>query len=82
LLKGFHSDDRSRLLELVGRFGSVLDPSSTGTPVTTTETAEKNNSIHDQTSDPNENPHSPQFALRRMLQALSQDLGPQEKGAA
>lgn len=71
LLKGFQVDDRARLLELVGRFGKMLDPSLVPPSRVSTEEVARKEAAKRSEPDPSENPLSPQFALRQMLQALS-----------
>lgn len=88
LLNGISADDRPRLHSLLQQLGTSLE-STIATPAVST--------VHESVpaefavlaamghqADPIEDPHSPQFALRKMLLALSSSMGDEssEKDAA
>ena len=72
LLNAIRVADQTRLLELLNRLGSSLEPpfEMTSAPYITASEA-----IMGQRIDPSNDPDSPQFALRQMLQALSSSAG-------
>ncbi len=79
LMNGIPADDAPRLLALLQRLGASLEPSFALSPVgvAAPKTAfnERVMTASDPGIDPADDPQSPQFALRRMLLALSSSGG-------
>ena len=79
LFKGMETDDRLMLLTLLQRLGASLEPSFTiqSTPagsISASPYSDPTTPIQ-RNVDPADDPQSPQFALRRMLLALSSSTG-------
>jgi MarR family transcriptional regulator, negative regulator of the multidrug operon emrRAB len=87
LLHGISADDRPRLYSLLQQLGSSLELSTTTPSVSRSgRTAPEMTALAAMSDrpDPTDDPQSPQFALRKMLQALSSSMGdePGEKDVA
>lgn len=86
LLNGISADDRPRLYALLQQLGSSLEISMNPPASRSNRPAKETTAfaaIGDR-PDPTDDPHSPQFALQKMLQALSSSRGeePSEKDVA
>lgn len=72
LLSGISVDDRPRLFSLLRQLGSSLEsPASIAISALPESLAETSSTAANHRFDPTDDPHSPQFALRKMLLALS-----------